>query len=322
MESQMMAALVGSYGPPEVIAVRAVPMPVPRPGEVLVRVAAAAVTSGDARIRAARFPPGFGFLARLGIGLLRPRAKVPGMVFSGQVVELGDGVTGFAAGDQVTGMTGGRLGAHAEYVAVPATVLAAKPDTVSHADAAGVLFGGSTALHFLRDRARVQAGQSVLVNGASGSVGSSAVQLAVHFGAVVTAVSSAGNHPLLRELGAKQVVDYRSSPVAGLAERFDVVFDAVGNLSRSQGLRLLNPGGALVLAVASLWETATARGRVLAGAAPERSDDFALLLDLVARGVLDPLVETVGGLDALPEAHRRIDTGRKTGNLVILPHGA
>lgn len=322
MKSQMLAARIDRYGPPDVIAIRAVPVPVPRPGQVLVRVAAAAVTSGDARIRGARFPQGFGLLARLGIGVRRPRAKVPGVAFSGQVERLGDGVTGFAVGDRVSGMTGARFGAHAEYVVVRATALASKPETVSHADAAGTLFGGATALYFLRDRAGVQPGQSVLVNGASGSVGSAAVQLARHFGAVVTGVSSAGNHPLARKLGATEVVDYRSRPVAGLGERFDVVFDAVGNISRAEGLRLLNPGGSLILAVASLWETVSARGRVFAGPAPERSEDFAFLLDLVARGVIDPLVETIGGLDALPEAHRRIDTGRKVGNLVIQPHGA
>lgn len=322
MESQMRSAWADSYGPPEVLTVRTVPVPVPRPGEALIRVAAAAVTVGDARIRAARFPPGFGLLARLGIGLRRPRAQAPGMVFSGRVERVGEGVTEFAPGDQVAGMTGGRLGAHAEFVAAPATALAVKPAAVSHAAAAGVLFGGSTALHFLRDRAQLQAGQAVLVNGASGAVGSSAVQVAVHFGAEVTAVCSAGNHALARQLGAARVLDYQATPVAGLDERFDVVFDAVGNLSRSQGLRLLNPGGALILVAAGLWDTIRARGRVLAGSAPERSEDFALLLDLVARGELDPLVETVGGLDALPEAHRRIDTGRKVGNLVILPPGA
>lgn len=320
MASQMMAALIDSYGPPEVITVGTAPIPAPRPGEVLVRVQAAAVTSGDARIRAARFPPGFGLLARLGIGLRRPRAKVPGMVFAGQVEQLGAGVTGFVVGERVAGMTGARLGAHAQYVAVPVAALAATPDEVADVDAAGVLFGGSTALYFLRDRARLRAGQSVLVNGASGAVGSSAVQLAVQLGARVTAVSSAGNHPLVRKLGAERVVDYRSVPVAELEERFDLVFDAVGNLRRAAGLRLLTPDGALVLAVASLAETVTARGRVFAGSAPERSEDFAFLLDLVARGALDPLVETLGGLEALPEAHRRIDTGRKTGNLVILPH--
>lgn len=321
MVSQMLAAQVDRYGPPEVIDVRAVPIPAPGPGEVLVRVAAAAVNSGDARIRGARFPPGFGFLARLGIGLGRPRAAVPGMVFSGRVEQVGEGTIGVAPGDQVAGMTGARLGAHAEYVVVPATAVAAKPDDVSHADAAGVLFGGTTALYFLRDRARLQPGQSVLVNGASGAVGSGAVQLAVHFGAVVTAVSSAGNHALLRRLGARHLVDYRTTPVAGLEDRFDVVFDAVGNLGRAQGVRLLNPGGSLILAVAGLWDTVNARGRVLAGSAPERRADFAILLDLVSRGALDPLVEIVGGLDALPEAHRRIDSGRKVGSLVILPPG-
>lgn len=315
----MRAAQIDRYGPPEVIAVREIPVPVPGPGEALVRVAAAGVNSGDARIRGARFPPGFGLLARLALGARRPRAAVPGLTFSGRVEQVGERTEGVAPGDEVAGMF---AGAHAEYLVVPAAALTAKPVGVSHADAAGVLFGGTTALHFLRDRAQVRPGHTVLVNGASGAVGSSAVQLAVHYGAEVTAVSSAANHALLQRLGAHRLVDYRTNPVVSLGDRFDLVFDAVGNLTRAEGLDLLNPGGLLILAVAGLWDTMTARGQVLAGSAPERPADFATLLDLVSRGGLNPLVEVVGGLDALPEAHRRIDSGRKVGSLVILPQGA
>lgn len=319
METAMTAAIVDRYGPPETVRLTDRPVPRPRRGEALVRVEAAAVTSGDARLRSGRFPPGFGFPARLAIGFRGPRAKIPGAVFSGTVEGLGENAAGVEVGQSVTGMTGTRLGAHAEYVTVPITKLAVKPGQVSHADAAGALFGGSTALHFLRDRARVQAGQTVLVNGASGSVGSAAAQLAAHFGATVTAVCSERNHDLARRLGATRVVDYQQTPLATLDERFDVVFDAVGNLRRADGLRLAGPAGSVILAVAGLADTVTARGRVIAGPAPERSEDFALLLDLVACGILDPLVEIVGGLDSLREAHRRVDTGRKVGNLVILP---
>lgn len=317
--AQMIAAHVRRYGPPDSIEIADGPVPVPRSGEVLVQVEAAAVTSGDARLRSGVFPRGFGLLGRLAVGVRGPRATIPGAVFSGRVAALGAGVTRFGIGDEVAGMAGVRLGAHAQFVAVRERVLVPKPDAVSHPDAAGTLFGGTTALHFLRDRAKVRAGQTVLVNGASGAVGSSAVQLAAREGATVTAVTRTDNHPLVRRLGAAHAVDYRETPVTGLGERFDVVFDAVGNVTRAAGLRLLAPGGALILAVATLAETVTARGQVMAGPAPERGEDFAFLLDLVARGELDPLTEAVGGLDALPEAHRCIESGRKIGNIVVLP---
>lgn len=315
----MRAASIDRYGPPETIEIVTMPIPVPGRGELLVRVDAAAVTSGDARLRAGRFPRGFGLPARLGVGIRGPRRRIPGIVFSGRVEGTGAGVVGVSAGDAVAGMTGIRLGAHAEYLTVPMTATSRLPGNVTHEAAAGALFGGSTALHFLRDRARLRAGWTVLVNGASGSVGTAAVQLAVHLGATVTAVSSGPNHGLLRRLGATQTVDYRETPAAGLNQCFDVVLDAVGNLSRADGLRLAGARGTVILAVAGLVDTVTARGRVVAGAAPERRDDFALLLDLVAEGAFDPLVEVVGGIQDLPEAHRRIDSGRKVGNLVILP---
>lgn len=320
MATHMMAARVDAYGPPDAITISPTPIPEPGRGEVLVRIEAAAVTSGDARLRSGRFPTGFGLPARLAFGIRGPRAKVPGMSFSGRVERLGAEVTRFAPGDEVAGMTGSRLGAHAEYVAVPATALTLKPAAVTHPDAAGVLFGGTTALYFLRDRARLRAGQTVLVNGASGSVGSSAVQLAAHDGAIVTAVSSARSHVLLRQLGASHVIDYRATPVTSMDERFDVVIDTVGNLNRASGRRLLTPTGALILVAADLLETITARGRIMAGSAPERVTDFAFLLGLVAAGTLDPLVEIIGGLGSLPDAHRRVDSHRKVGNIVILPH--
>lgn len=315
----MRAAFVERYGPPERITVAETPRPEPRAGEVLVRIRAAAVTAGDARLRAGRFPRGFGFLGRLGVGLRGPRVRVLGGTLSGSVEKAAPDVARPAPGDEVTGMTGARMGSHAEYVAVPAASLVPKPENVSHAEAAAVLFGGTAALHFLRDRAGVAPGDTVLVNGASGAVGTSAMQLARHFGAKVTAVTSARNRDLVVSLGAGNVVDYAATPVARLEERFDIVFDAVGNLTRTEGLRLLAPSGSLVLAVAGLLDTVRARGPVLAGPVPERAEDFAFLLDLAASGDLDPVAEVVGGLESLREAHRRIDTGRKVGNLVIEP---
>ncbi len=178
----MRAAVVGSYGGPEVVQVREVPRPEVGRGQVLVRVAAAAVTSGDARIRAARFPPGFAPLARLAFGVLRPRQPVLGSAFSGVVEEVGPGVVDLVVGERVCGMTGVRMGAHAEHLVAGADRVTSVLASVRHEDAAGVLFGGTTALHFLRDRAEVGPGTTVLVNGASGAVGTNAVQLAAHLG--------------------------------------------------------------------------------------------------------------------------------------------
>lgn len=296
-------------------------MPTPKADEVLVRVAAAAVTAGDARIRGARFPRGFGFPGRLAMGVRGPRVRTLGNSFSGVVEQVGRNATGFSIGDEVAGMTGARMGAHAELCLAPARSVAHKPDRVSFVDAAGLLFGGTTALHFLRDRARVAEGDSVLVIGASGAVGSSAVQLAHHAGARVTGTASTPNLDLVRDIGAAEAIDYTTTPISTLTGSFDVVLDTVGALHRADAPRLLAPGGRMILVAATLVDTITARGSVIAGAVPERGEDIAEILDLAAEGPLRPLVTHVAGLEALPDAHRLIDSGHKVGNLVITPGG-
>jgi len=315
----MRAVVVDRYGPPDVARIVEVPRPSPRKDEVLVRVVAAAVTSGDARIRGAKFPPGFALPVRLAFGLRGPRRRILGMVFSGIVEDVGPGVANMAPGLAVCGMTGISMGAHAEYVSVAARRVAAVPSGVSHADAAGVLFGGSTALYFLRDKAKVGPGMTVLVNGASGAVGSNAVQLARHFGATVTGVTSASNADFVRRLGAGRVIDYAVSDVRALADRFDVVFDAVGNLSIASGRRLLRDGGVLVLAVASLWDTLRARRGVAVGSSPERAADFAWLLQLVAANELTVVIDRTFPLDHIGDAYRLVDSGHKRGNVIVRP---
>jgi NADPH:quinone reductase-like Zn-dependent oxidoreductase len=315
----MQAALVTRYGDPDVVRVAEVPRPDPRGDEVLVRVRAVAVTSGDARIRGARFPPGFGVPARLAFGLTRPRRPILGSTFSGVVETTGGRADDLAPGEEVCGMTGTRMGAHAEYLAVPAAKLARKPPGVSHDDAAGLLFGGTTALFFLRDKASVGPGRSVLVNGASGAVGTNAVQLARHLGATVTGVTSGANAALVTRLGAHRVIDHTTEDVAATADRYDVVLDAVGNLSIESGRRLLNPGGVLLLAVAGLLDTLRARGTVVAGSAPERVADFELLLRLVADGELTVVHDRAYDLEHIADAHRRVDSGHKVGNVVVNP---
>ena len=315
----MQAAVVDRYGAPESVRVAEVPRPDPRADEVLVRVKAAAVTSADSRIRGARFPAGFGFFVRLVFGIVRPRHPILGSSFSGIVETVGSPVGDLAPGDEVCGMNGAKLGAHAQYVAVPAKRLARKPPGVTHEDAAGLLFGGTTALFFLRDKASVGAGKSVLVNGASGAVGTNAVQLAKYFGATVTAVTSAANAALVTELGADRVIDYTNDDLTATAERFDVVLDVVGNLSIKSGRRLLSSQGVLLLAVASLGDTIRARGNVVAASAPERVDDFDLLLRLVADGEITVVLDQIYDLADIAEAHRRVDSGHKRGNVVVRP---
>jgi NADPH:quinone reductase-like Zn-dependent oxidoreductase len=314
----MRAAVVTRFGPPEVVEVREVPRPQPGAKDVLVRVSTAAVTSGDARIRSASFPAGF-WVARPAIGIRRPWRPVLGIAFSGVVEEVGSAVTAFAPGDEVCAMAGMRMGAHAELVTVPASRLAAKPPEVSHDDAAALLFGGTTALPYLRDKGRLTAGASVLVNGASGAVGSSAVQVAKHLGAVVTGVTSTPNLGLVTKLGADRVVDYTREDVLASPERYDVVLDTVGNLTLASGRSLLAPGGRLLLAVATLGQTLRARGDAAAGVAPTRTEDVRELLRLAAGGALVAPVDATYALDDIVEAHRRVDTGRKVGNVLVRP---
>lgn len=314
----MRAVVVERYGPPEVARVVERADPAPRRGEVLVRVHAAAVTSGDARIRAARFPRGFALPGRLALGIRGPRQPVLGGTLSGVVEAVGPEVGGLAVGDRVAGMNGARMGAHAELVAVRANRLARVPDAVTHVDAAGALFGGGTAWSLVGGRAALAAGERLLVVGASGAVGTAAVQLGRLRDAHVTVVASAANHDLARRLGADEVRDRAATRLADL-RGFDVVLDAAGAIDRRTGIGMLRSDGRLVLAVATLGETIAARRPVIAGPADERADTFAELLDHVAAGRLDPVVRSVGGLEAIAEAYRIVDSGAKVGSVVIEP---
>lgn len=315
----MRAAVVARYGPPETVRLTELPVPRPGVGELLIKVHAAGVSSGDARIRAARFPRGFGPLARLAFGLRGPRRPVLGGTFSGSVVSLGHPTDGFAVGDQVAGMTGSRLGTHAEYCVAKANSTVLKPAGVTHSNAAGVLFGGSTAVDYLRDRGGLRPAHRVLVVGASGAVGTAAVQLARLADADVTAVCSGRNADLVRALGAGRVIDYTRTEVGAITERFDIVLDAVGILGPQDAGRLLTDDGRLLLAVASLVQTLTARGAVKAGPARERAEDFRRLLALVDSGDLRVEIQTELPLREILAAHRLVDSGRKVGNVVVLP---
>lgn len=315
----MRAVVVEQYGPPSVARISQAPEPKPKPGQVLVRVVAAAVTTGDARIRGGSFPAGMGALGKLGLGLRGPRNRVLGMVLSGTVEAVGSAVIAFAPGDQVTGMAGARMGAHAELVAVEAKRLVRKPAGVSHDAAAAAIFGGTTAMHFLHDVAHLQAGQDVLVIGASGAVGSSAVQLAKLAGATVTGVASSRNLELLQRLGVDEHIDYASTDPAGLGRRFDVIIDAVGTLTPTTARALVREGGTAVLAVADLWQLLRARGPVKAGTAPGSAELVGRLMPLLERGDLDPVLQEVLPLAEIARAYEIVDSGRKVGNVVVRP---
>lgn len=315
----MQAAVVRRYGPAETVKIERVPRPEPGAGEIRVRVRAAAVTSGDARIRGARFPRGLGIFARLGLGLRGPRRPVLGMAFSGEVDALGPDTRAIPLGTAVCGMAGAGMGAHAEYLVLSESRAVPKPAEIAHIDAAAMVFGGTTALFFLRDSANVVAGQSVLVNGASGAVGTNAVQIARHLGARVTGVTSGTNLDLVSSLGAETVFDYRTTPVADIGKRFDIVFDTVGNISPKSGRALLNDGGTVLLAAAGLGDMLRSRGNVKTGQAPERAADIATLLEMMRDGRLRAVVEAALPLNEIAAAYRRVDSGRKVGNIVVEP---
>lgn len=312
----MRAALVTRYGPPSNARVTDVPEPAASENQLLVHVHAAAVTSGDARIRSGSFPKGMGTLARLGVGLRGPRSKVLGMVFSGVVAKVAEG-SDLQIGDAVAGMAGS--GAHAERMAVKPSRVVRVPEGVSHEAAAASIFGGSTALFYLHELVSLSLGQTVLVNGASGAVGTSAVQFARALGADVTGVTSARNADLVRSLGASSIVDYEQQPVESLSERFDMVIDMVGNISPQLARRLVKPDGIAVLGVAGLGEILQARGQVKAGVAKSLPQHFEMVLAALADESLQPVIQEALPLDRIADAYAIVDSGRKVGNVVVLP---
>ncbi len=327
----MRAAVHRRFGGPEVIRVEDIAKPVPRRGELLVRVRASTVSIADHRARSLDLPKGLWFFAPLTLGVVRPRMPVLGMDVAGVVEAVGEGTTdaaGFAPGDEVIAMIGMPYGGHAHFARVPVSrAIARKPAGLSWEEAVALVFGGHTALAFL-NHAELGPGVEVLVNGASGAVGTAAVQLAKLRGARVTAVSSTANAELVRSLGADDVIDYRSEDFAATESRpgvrYDVIVDCVGNASFDRVESVLRPGGALLMVVADLRGMLTTRraarrsgGLVTFSGAPVSSEDLAGLVELAEASRFRPVVDRVFDLDDVAEAHRYVDTGRKRGNVVL-----
>jgi NADPH:quinone reductase-like Zn-dependent oxidoreductase len=301
------AVVCTRYGPPEVLRIQELATPVPRKNKVRIRILATVVTSSDCYVRGLNLSPAYRMMARLALGWNGPRQPVLGMVLSGVVDSVGPDARSFEVGQPVFGFNQRRFGTYAQYVCWPDDgLLATRPPNLTDVEAAALPYGGLLALHFLR-KAGVRAGQRVLVYGASGAVGTSAVQLARYLGAEVTGVCSTANVDLVASLGASSVIDYTVGDLADRADRYDLVLDAVGKRKSAAVLRrcghLLAPGGACV--------------SVDDGRPKLRREDLVLLSELATTGEIRPVIDRTYTLDDLPEAHRYVDNGHKRGNVVV-----
>jgi len=301
------AVVCTRYGPPEVLRVAEIATPVPRGNEVRIRIRATAVTSSDCYVRGLALSPTYRLMARFALGWNAPRQPVLGLVLSGEVDSVGPDARSFEVGQPVFGFDRHRFGTYAQYVCWPEDgLLAPRPANLTDEEAAAIPYGGLLALSYLR-KADVRAGQRVLIFGASGAVGTSAVQLARHFGAEVTGVCSAANVDLVASLGATTVIDYTSEDFTDRAERYDLILDAVGKRKSAAALgrcrRVLTPGGACI--------------SVDDGRPNLRRADLVLLGELATKGELRPVIDRTYALDDIVDAHRYVDDGHKRGNVVI-----
>jgi NADPH:quinone reductase-like Zn-dependent oxidoreductase len=313
------------YGQPEVLQLKEADKPVPADNEVLIRIYATTVTATEATFR-----KGEPYFSRLFTGLTKPKITTLGEELAGEVESAGKDVKLYKKGDQVFGTAGPKFGANAEYLCVPEDgVLAIKPVNSTYEEAASSVDGFLTALPFLRDTGNIQAGQKVLINGASGSVGSAAVQVATYFGAEVTGVCSTSNIEMVKSLGAESVIDYTKEDFTKNGERYDLIFDAVGKISYSDSKSSLKEKGIFLEAGIGMgifphviW-TAMVGGKKARIAATglrspqKRTKDLVLLKELMEAGIITPVIDKQYPLEQIAEAHSYVDKGHKKGNVVI-----
>lgn len=323
----MRAVVCTGYGPPDVLQLRDVRKPVPRDDEVLIRIRATTVSAADCELRRLDFPSWVWVPMWLVLGICRPRQPVLGHELAGDVDSVGKSVRSLSKGDRVFAATPITYGAYAEYICLRENprdgAITTMPANLSYEETAAVPYGGGEALQFLR-KADVRSGQWILVNGAGGSFGTFAVQLAKVLGAHVTAVDSAPKLEMLRAIGADRVIDYSQEDFTDSLETYDVIFDVVRNTPSGRMVRLLTENGCLLMAnpgfrqlVGAYWACRGTKKRVVFGASSGTSEDLAHLRDLVEAGRLRPVIDRSFPLEQMVEAHRYAETGEKLGSIVV-----
>jgi NADPH:quinone reductase-like Zn-dependent oxidoreductase len=329
----MKAIVWTEYGPPDVLQLKEVEKPVPNENEVLIKVHATTVTAGDCEARSLKFPKFpllLGLSMRIYVGLIRPkRITILGQELAGEIEAVGKDVKRFKKGDQIFAALGFGMGAYAEYICRPEKpnemegVLAIKPTNMTYEEAAAVPVGGLEALHFLR-KGNIQSGQKVLINGAGGSIGTFAVQLAKYYGAEVTAVDSTAKLDMLRSIGSDQVIDYTQEDFTKSDQTYDVIFDVVGKSSFSGSIKSLKQNGRYLLANPGLsqmvrggWTSMRSSKNVISGAASHKTGDLIFLKELIEAEKIKSVIDKCYPLEQIVEAHRYVETGHKKGNVVI-----
>ena len=321
----MKAAIYKRYGPPSVVILADVPRPSPKEHEVLIRIHATTVSTADWRARSLIMPNGFGMMARPVFGLFGPRQPILGTELVGEIAAVGTSVTRFKTGEQVIAFTGGKYGCHAEYRVMPeAGLIVRKPVNLGVEEAAALCFGGTTALHFLKAMGKAQRGETVLIVGASGCIGTAAVQIARHLGATVTGVCSTANLDLVRQLGADAVIDHRVQDFAATGGTYDLILDTTGTAPFARCAHMLRPRGRMLIAHGTLATVLGFGGpsrssglKCIANVAKVTVADLQELADLAANGSFRPVIDRTYPLDMAAEAHAYVDQGRKRGSVVL-----
>ena len=325
MEGLCMKAIICTkYGPPEVLQLKNIEKPTLKANEVLVKVFATTVSAADFRMRSFTVPKSYWLIARIALGFTKPKKPILGGELAGEVEAVGKDVTLFRKGDKVFAATGLKTsGAYAEYICLPENgIIARKPSNLSYEEAAAMPIGARTALYFL-DKANVSRGQKILIYGASGLVGTYAVQLAKHFGAEVTGVCSTANLDMVKSLGADNVIDYTKEKVSQYANYFDVIFEAIDKGPFSDCLKALKSDG-IYLSVASpaktpqmIWASIGGRKIIVGKHPPQSSKDLILLKELAEKGEVKPVIDKIYPMEQIIEAHRYVDARHKKGNVII-----
>ncbi|MGL1904126.1 MAG: NAD(P)-dependent alcohol dehydrogenase [Fibrobacterales bacterium] len=321
----MKAVVCTKYGAPEVLTIQDVPKPSPKPNEVLIKIVATTVSSADCRVRSFNVPLSFWLPAKLVLGLFRPRKNILGIECAGIIESIGESVTRFKKGDQVFAFPGHyAFGTYAEYTTIDQNGnIACIPNNTNYNEAASLNLGGQTALTFLR-KAGISQGKNILIYGASGSVGSAAVQIAKSYGLNVTGVCSSGNLDLVTSLGADSVIDYTTHDFTQMGGAYDIIFDTVGKTKPSNCIKVLTQKGVYLQTVSPpahsikmFCYTLFTRKRCIGGSFHPKPEDMLTIKELVEAEQLKPIIDSYYPLEQIVEAHRRADTGRKKGNIVI-----